>query len=103
MVYFQQKLWPCISEWFLWMLKWVDAGCLSTVYINGWKSTPAKSLQISFFIEAEVVSLSLRTMHFSVACVARGWTVTEPTTPVSFLMVVEARVCDAMGQGYLWH
>ena len=35
-------------------------------------------------------------MHFSVACVARGWTVTEPTSlPVSFLRVVVARVCDA--------
>ena len=34
-------------------------------------------------------------MHFSVASVARGRTVTEPTTLVSFLRVVVARVCDA--------
>ena len=36
------------------------------------------------------------TMHFSVACVARGLTVTEPTTPASFLRVVTARLCDAV-------
>ena len=34
-------------------------------------------------------------VHFSVACVARGWTVTEPTNPVSLWRVVVARVCDA--------
>ena len=45
-------------------------------------------------IEIEVVS-SPPTVHFSEACVARGWTVTEPTTPVSLLRVVVARVCDA--------
>ena len=28
------------------MLKWVDAGCLLTIYINGWKSAPAKSVQL---------------------------------------------------------
>ena len=42
---------------------------------------------------AVVVSL-LPTMHFSVACDARGLTVTEPTTPVSVLRAVAARVCD---------
>ena len=35
-------------------------------------------------------------MHFSVACVARGLTVTEPTTPASSQRVVVARVCDAV-------
>ena len=44
---------------------------------------------------AVVVSL-LPTMHFSVACVARGLTVTEPTTPASVLRVVAAWVCVAM-------
>ena len=42
-----------------------------------------------------VVSL-LPTMHFSVACVARGLTVTKPITPATVLRVVAARVCDAM-------
>ena len=32
---------------------------------------------------------------FSVACVARGWTLTEPTVPVSHWRVVVVRVCDA--------
>ena len=38
-------------------------------------------------------------MHFSVECVAHGWTVTEPTTAKSVRWVVEARVCDAMWEG----
>ena len=38
---------------------------------------------------AVVVSL-LPTTHFSVACAARGLTVTEPTTPASVLRVVAA-------------
>ena len=62
------------------------------------KSTPAKSVKISFFIEAEAVSF-LRTMHFSVACVARGWTVTEPTTLVSFLMVWRLGCATLRGKG----
>ena len=32
---------------------------------------------------------------FSVACVERGWTMTEPTKLVSLWKVVVARVCDA--------
>ena len=91
MVYFLQKCGPVPVPW---MLKWVDAGCLLTIYINGWKSAPAKSVQFVRTIEIEVVSL-LPTVHFSAACVARGLTGIEPTTPVSFLRVVEARVCDA--------
>ena len=59
-----------------WMLKWVDAGCLLTIYINVWKSAPLKRAIVRT-IEIEVVSF-LPTMHFLVACVTRGWTVTEP-------------------------
>ena len=29
-----------------WMPKWVDAGCLLTIYNNGWRSAPAKSVQM---------------------------------------------------------
>ena len=35
-------------------------------------------------------------MHFSVECVARRWTVTEPTAPTLVRRVVEARVCEAL-------
>ena len=28
------------------MLKWVDAGCLLTIYNNEWKSAPARSVQL---------------------------------------------------------
>ena len=38
---------------------------------------------------------ALLQVHFAVADVARGWTVTEPTVPVSHQRVVVARVRDA--------
>ena len=30
----------------LWMLKWVDAGCLLTLYSNGWKRAHVESMQL---------------------------------------------------------
>ena len=79
----------------LWMLKWVDAGCLLTIYTNGWKSVPAKSVQLFELLRLRLCLFS-PILHFSVAWVAREKTVTEPTTLVSFLRVAEAQVCDAM-------
>ena len=43
---FYKKVWPLYQGKVPWMLKWVDAGCLLTIYINGWKSAPAKSVQL---------------------------------------------------------
>ena len=68
-----------------WKLKWVVVGCLLTIYNNGWKSAHAESVQLLDQSTNEIlVCVLLLALHFSVACVARGWTVTEPTTPVSF-------------------
>ena len=40
--------------------------------------------------------VSPSTMHFSVECLARGWTVTEPLTPSLVRWVVAAWVCENM-------
>ena len=45
--------------------------------------------------------LDLLYKAFFVECVARGLSVTEPTTPASVWRVVEARVCDASWAGGL--
>ena len=75
------------------MLKWEDARCFLT--LNQWmEDAPANSGQLFELLRLRLC-LFTPSMHFSVACVARGWTPTEPTTPVSFLRVVVARVCDA--------
>ena len=82
-----------------WMLKWVVAGCFLTNYNNGWKSAHAESVPLLNKSTIEIgilVCVLPSALHFSLACAARGWTVTEPTTPVSFQRVVVARVCDAL-------
>ena len=80
-----------------WMLKWVAAGCLLKIYNNGWKSARGESVQLLNQSTIDIFDCVLPpALHFSVACVARGWIVTEPTTPVSFQRVVVARVCDAL-------
>ena len=62
-----------------WVLKWVVAGCLLTIYSNGWKSALAESVQLlnHSTIESFVCVLP-PALHFSVAWVARGWTVLVP-------------------------
>ena len=63
----------------------VVAGCSLTIYNNGWKSAHAERVQLLNQSTIEILVCVLPpALHFSVACVARGWTVTEPTTPVSF-------------------
>ena len=58
--------------------------CGWTICVDGLKSAAAKPLITSKMVAAVSVVVSLLpTMHFSVACVARGLTLTEPTTPAS--------------------
>ena len=48
---------------------------------------------------AEVVRPKSARMPFSKECFARGRTVTEPVTPISFRRMVEARVCESVHEG----
>ena len=46
-----------------WMLKWVDAGCILTIHINGWKKAPAKSAQLFELLRLTLCLFTL-IMHF---------------------------------------
>ena len=52
------------------MLKWVDAGCLLTLYSNGWKRAHVESVQLPNQSTIEIWHcVHSFAVHFSVVCV----------------------------------